>query len=74
MWRQKIFLKPFIRKETAALLDEYRGFRHVFLNVYGFNLAAERLERLVQKLPETLISLRKDIQIFLDRMREIIAN
>ncbi|GEA19443.1 MAG: hypothetical protein PWR22_1437 [Moorella sp. (in: firmicutes)] len=55
-------------------MDEYRGFRHVFLNVYGFNLAAERLERLVQKLPETLISLRKDIQIFLDRMREIIAN
>ncbi|KYH33106.1 hypothetical protein [Neomoorella mulderi] len=62
-----------IRKETAALLDEYRGFRHVFRNVYGFNLAAERLERLVQKLPETLVALRWDLQVFLERMREVIA-
>ncbi|QGP93655.1 hypothetical protein MGLY_30750 [Neomoorella glycerini] len=67
-------LRPYvIQKETAALLDEYRGFRHVFRNVYGFNLAAERLERLVQKLPETLISLRQDLQVFLERMREVIA-
>ncbi|GEA15712.1 hypothetical protein E308F_19560 [Moorella sp. E308F] len=54
-------------------MDEYRGFRHVFLNVYGFNLAAERLERLVQKLPETLVALRWDLQVFLERMREVIA-
>ena len=62
-----------IQKETAMLLDEYRGFRHVFRNVYGFNLAAARLTRLVQKLPETLVALRQDLQLFQERMREVIA-
>ncbi|BCV21439.1 hypothetical protein [Moorella sp. Hama-1] len=62
-----------IRKETAILLDEYRGFRHVFRNVYGFNLAADRLARLVQKSPETLAAFRQDLQLFLGRMREVIA-
>ncbi|MBE3582393.1 MAG: hypothetical protein IMW96_12310 [Thermoanaerobacteraceae bacterium] len=64
---------PVIQRETAALLDEYRGFRHVFRNVYGFNLVAERLERLVQKLPEGLRLLRRDLQAFLAHMREVIV-
>jgi len=33
---------PVLSKETAKMLDEFRSFRHVFRNVYGFNLASDK--------------------------------
>ena len=35
-----------ISAETAAVVDEYRRFRHVVRNVYAFELDPERVERL----------------------------
>lgn len=36
----------------AANLDDYLSFRHVFRNIYGFELQGERLSRLASLLPE----------------------
>jgi hypothetical protein len=38
-----------ISEDLAAELDDYLSFRHVFRNIYGFELKGERLDRLVDK-------------------------
>lgn len=38
---------PVISKELAAELDEYLSFRHLFRNIYGFELESKRLENLI---------------------------
>jgi hypothetical protein len=40
-----------ISEATCALLDEYRGFRHVVRNVYALELDPNRIEPLVKKTP-----------------------
>lgn len=61
-----------ITKETADKLDEYRAFRHVFRNVYGFNLSAERIVGLLNKFPHTVDCLEKEVIIFIKTMKAII--
>lgn len=63
---------PLLTKETAAKLDEYRSFRHVFRNVYGFNLSSERIIALVNKFPHTADCLEKEVYSFIRTMGEII--
>lgn len=63
---------PLLTKETAARLDEYRGFRHVFRNVYGFNLSPERIIALVNRFPYTADCLEKEVCSFIRTMSEII--
>lgn len=53
-----------ISKSTLFRLDRYRVFRHVFRNVYGFNLDVKRITELVNELPETAESFLKDISSF----------
>ncbi len=38
-----------ISEELAADLDEYLSFRHVFRNIYGFELKGERIDYLANK-------------------------
>ncbi len=63
-----------ITKETAGKLDEYRAFRHVFRNVYGFNLSAERIIELLNKFPHTAACLEKDVVVFIDTMKTVLPN
>lgn len=58
-----------LRKHTAAQLEEYRAFRHVFRNVYGFNLDAGRLKYLLLKLPQAIAGLSQDIRKFMENLR-----
>lgn len=61
----KMVRPPVIGQETINLLDEYRGFRHVVRNVYTFNLLPERMQPLVDKLPDVLTIVAKEIEAFL---------
>ena len=61
-----------LSKSTMQALDKYRAFRHVFRNVYGYNLESNRILELVQQLPETVANLKKDLQNFLKDMGTII--
>ncbi|MCL5038373.1 MAG: hypothetical protein M1299_00855 [Firmicutes bacterium] len=53
-----------ISRETAQRLEAFRSFRHVFRNVYGFNLDSKRLQLLLEALPETISALRRDLNLF----------
>lgn len=58
--------------ETAARLDEFRAFRHLFHNVYGFNLSAKHLQELVKEFPETASRLEKEVKDFIISMKDIL--
>jgi hypothetical protein len=53
-----------ISEELAAELDEYLAFRHVFRNIYGFELKGERIIRLSDRLAEVAASFNKEIGHF----------
>ena len=46
----------------------YLRFRHLFRNVYGSGLEADRLQALADRLPATLAAFRERIQEFLSWM------
>lgn len=60
-----------IHEKTRDLLNEFRGFRHIFRNIYGFNLVRERVEHLLELLPATVELLEKDINRFTEEISEI---
>lgn len=59
-------------EELLILLNELRGFRHVFRNVYGVNLDSNKEMALLRKLSQISKMLRKDIASFLIIMDEAI--
>ena len=60
-----------ISTETAQKLNHYRSFRHVFRNVYGFELSFNRIKELLELLPNTSVFLKKDLDNFICKMRAI---
>lgn len=60
---------PVISTETAQKLNHYRSFRHVFRNVYGFELSFKRIRELLELLPDASASLEKDLNNFISHMR-----
>ena len=59
-----------IDQGLARTLGEYLRFRHVFRNVYGGVLEAERMASLEKRLPETLAAFRDRVDTFLAWMLE----
>lgn len=55
---------PVLSEDLAAELDEYLAFRHVFRNIYGFELKGERIIRLSKRLPEVARRLKDEINAF----------
>lgn len=66
--------QPLLSKETAGKLDEFRAFRHVFRNVYGFNLSSERMVDLINKFPHTANCLAREVCDFIKTMKEVIPD
>lgn len=64
---------PVLTGETALRLDELRAFRHVFRNVYGFNLDARKITKLLEGLPGLAADLKKDLHIFRLKMRGLLG-
>ena len=61
-----------ISAATFTKLDEYRKFRHLVRNVYGFNLVPERFLPLVESLQEVNAALDSDVQRFINAMEELL--
>ena len=57
-----------ISKKLAAELDEYLSFRHLFRNIYGFELESKRLDNLIEKFEDTVDLFRKEIKEFIDKL------
>lgn len=54
-----------ISEELAADLDEYLSFRHVFRNIYGFELKGERIGYLSKKFDKISDKFIREIEQFL---------
>lgn len=54
-----------ITEELAAGLDDYLSFRHVFRNIYGFELKGDRIDYLTDKFDKTAEQFAKEIKGFL---------
>ena len=59
-----------ISEELAAELDEYLSFRHIFRNIYGFELKSERLNRLVDRFESVSKRFKNEIIEFLQKMEQ----
>lgn len=51
-----------ISDELAADLDEFLAFRHLFRNIYGFELKGDRIDYLAEKFEKVAETLRKEIE------------
>jgi hypothetical protein len=56
---------PVLTRSAVRLLEEFLRFRHLFRNVYGFDLEWERLRPLLSRVPATWGVLRADLMAFL---------
>ena len=54
-----------IDEELARSLGDFRRFRHVFRNVYGFALEDQRMRPLEARLPAVLAAFRRQVGEFL---------
>lgn len=57
---------PVIQTGTARLLDEYLRFRHVFRNIYGYELEWARIAGLLERLPASSAALSTDLAVFFE--------
>lgn len=58
-------LRPAVlRRATAHRLDAYLRFRHLFRNVYGFDLEWSRLRPLIEELPACWAEVSADVGAF----------
>ena len=60
-----------ITEELAAELDEYLSFRHVFRNIYGFELKGDRLARLSERLDGVASRFEQEIETFLASLDDV---
>lgn len=59
-----------ITKNLHNSLGEFLSFRHVFRNIYGFNLSPEKLASLLGRVPRVCQSFEEEITDFLEVMRK----
>lgn len=59
-----------ISDELAADLDEFLAFRHLFRNIYGFELKGDRIDYLADKFDRIVETFRKEIEEFLVFLRQ----
>ena len=63
-------LRPAVlSEELAAEMDEYLAFRHLFRNIYGFELKGERIGYLAKKFDSVAKRFIKEITFFLGQIK-----
>jgi len=63
-----------ISNDLQGELKEYLRFRHVFRNVYGFVLKWEKMQPLIDELPNVLNKFEEELTIFFDFLDEVSEN
>jgi hypothetical protein len=59
-------IRPFvISKKLLTRLKEYLRFRHLFRNIYGFELEWEKIQNLTESIPELLNLYKHEISVFI---------
>jgi hypothetical protein len=57
-----------ISKEAAAKLDEFLAFRHLFRNIYGFELESGKIDELTAQFPQAAKLFQKEIATFIKKL------
>jgi len=63
-----------IDEDTITLLDEFLRFRHRVRNIYSFNLIPDRIQRLVEKLPEINEKVMTSLENFAEFLETLTHN
>ena len=61
-----------IDKNLFHNLEEYLKFRHLIHNIYGFQLKYDRFDHLIEKMPEIIDQLEKQLNNFLSVLEQVI--
>jgi hypothetical protein len=56
--------------ELAADLDEFLAFRHLFRNIYGYELKGRRIDFLAGRLEDVAEKFKKEIQEFVEVLKQ----
>jgi hypothetical protein len=59
-----------VRQQTARQLDEFLRFRHLFRNLYGFELEWPRVRSILTRLPAVWSEVETDLDRFLEFLDE----
>ena len=59
---------PLLSKEVYRILDELRGFRHVFRHAYSYELDPEKVIQLAEKALKLEEAFRRDIEAFKEKL------
>ena len=59
-----------VSEKLASELDDYLSFRHIFRNIYGFELEGERLNRLAEEFRKISQKFEKEIKEFLRKLKK----
>jgi len=64
-------VRPAVISESVSKdLNEFRGFRHVVRNVYTYHFDPEKIEKLVNKVPDLFIQLKLELSAFADFLEQ----
>jgi HepT-like protein len=63
-----------IQKSTMEVLNEFRAFRHIFRNLYGFSLSPLKLKLLLDSFPSAIENFSHDLTVFLKKMKDCIRD
>ena len=56
---------PVLGSETVHALEEFLRFRHLFRNLYGFELQWDRIRSLLERVPATWAAVAADLERFI---------
>ena len=59
-----------LSEESFKILDELRGFRHVFRHAYSYDLDPERIVKLTEKSINLKVTFSRDFEAFKFKVRE----
>lgn len=57
-----------ISENLASELNDFLSFRHLFRNIYGFELKSDRLDKLVIKFEKIALDFQKEIENFIKKL------
>lgn len=60
-----------INRELEEKLMDYLSFRHLFRNIYGFELKWDRCEKLINNLESTFNDLAKQLEVFKNFLKSL---
>lgn len=63
-----------LSKESYLILNELRGFRHIFRHSYDYELAPDRVKDLKQKILTNWGLIEKDLKVFMDFLQKTIKS